>query len=256
MISNLAVIDKTAKLGANVSVGPFTVIGPNVEIGEGTVIGPHLVINGPTVIGKNNKFYQFSSIGEECQDKKYSGEETRLEIGDNNIFREHCTVHRGTTQGGEVTRIGNNNLFMVGVHIAHDCIVGNHTVFANGASVAGHVRVDDYANLGGFVGVHQFCSIGAYSFAAGGSVILKDILPFVMVSGHPASTHGLNTVGLTRREFSPDTIKAIKQAYNIVFRSNATVREAVEKLNVLIESCKEVALIRDFLQQSSRGIVR
>jgi UDP-N-acetylglucosamine acyltransferase len=256
LISNLAVIDKSAKLGKNVSVGPFSVIGPHVELGEGTVVGPHVVINGPTVIGKNNRFYQFASIGEECQDKKFHGEVTQLIVGDGNTFREGCTVHRGTAQGGGVTRIGNDNLFMVDTHVAHDCIIGNHVIFANGASVAGHVRVDDFANLGGFVGVHQFCAIGAYSFAAGASVVLKDIVPFVTVSGHPAEAHGLNTIGLTRREFSAEAINAIKQAYKIVFRSNATVNEALEKLNELVATCKEVALMRDFLQQSTRGIVR
>lgn len=256
VISKLAAIDSSAKIHADVTIGPFTVIGPNVEIGSGTVVGPHVVINGPTIIGKNNHFYQFASIGEECQDKKYKGEETKLIIGDNNTFREGCTVHRGTMQGGGVTSIGNDNLFMVNTHVAHDCIIGSNVVFANGASVAGHVRVDDYANLGGFVGVHQFCVIGSYSFLAGGSVVLKDVVPYVIVSGHPAQTHGLNTVGLTRREFSADAINTLKQAYKIVFRNSTTVNEAIEKLNSLVESCKEVILIRDFLQQSTRGIIR
>jgi UDP-N-acetylglucosamine acyltransferase len=256
MISNLAVIDSSAKIGKDVTIGPFTVIGPRVEIGDGCVIGPHVVLKGPTIMGKNNHIYQFASIGEDTQDKKYSGEETYLYIGDNNVFREGCTVHRGTEQGGGVTRIGNDNLFMVDTHVAHDCIIGNHVIFANGASIAGHVRVDDYANLGGFAGVHQFCNIGAYSFVAGASVVLKDTLPFVTVSGHPAETHGLNTVGLTRREFSSEVINTLKQAYKIIFRSNATVSEALEKLNVLVENCKEVSLMRDFLQQSTRGIVR
>jgi UDP-N-acetylglucosamine acyltransferase len=256
VISKLASIDPSAKIGNGVSIGPFAVIGANVEIGAGTFVGPHVVINGPTAIGKNNKFFQFSSIGEECQDKKYFGEITKLEIGDNNTFREGCTVHRGTEQGGGVTVIGSNNLFMVNTHVAHDCIIGNSVVFANGASVAGHVEVGDFANLGGFVGVHQFCKIGAYSFAAGGSIIIKDVIPYVLVSGHPAQIHGLNTVGLTRREFSSEVISTLKQAYKIVFRTSSTVNEAIEQLNVLVENCKEVALMRDFLTQSSRGIVR
>lgn len=256
MISNQAVIDPTARIAPGVSIGPFSVIGAHVEIGPGTIIGPHVVIKGPTKIGKNNHFFQFSSIGDDCQDKKYAGEETRLEIGDNNVFREGCTVHRGTIQGGGVTVIGNDNLFMVNTHVAHDCIIGNHIVFANGASIAGHVRVDDYAGLGGFVGVHQFCVIGAYSFAAGGSMIRKDVLPYVMVSGHPAQTEGLNTVGLTRRDFSSEVLSALKQAYKIIFRTSATVSEAIDQLNEMVITCKEVATLRDFLQQSSRGIVR
>ncbi len=256
MISKQAVIDPTAKIAADVTIGPFTVIGPNVVIGSGSVIGPNVVINGPTVIGKNNKIYQFSSVGEDCQDKKYFGEDTRLEIGDNNIFREGCSIHRGTMQGGGVTTIGNDNLFMVNTHVAHDCMIGNHVVFSNGASIAGHVQVQDYASLGGLVGVHQFCIIGAYSFAAGGSIIIKDVLPFVTVQGNYALVHGLNTVGLARREFSVDVIASLKKAYKIIFRSSLTVSDAVDQLNVLIAECKEVAVMRDFLLQSTRGIVR
>lgn len=256
MISKQAVIDPRATLAADVEVGPFAVIGPNVEIDSGTVIGPHVVIMGPTKIGKNNRFYQFSSIGEDCQDKKYHGEDTRLEIGDNNIFREGCTVHRGTLQGGGLTAIGNDNLFMVNTHVAHDCIIGNHVIFSNNAAIAGHVQVGDYASLGGFVGVHQFCLIGAHSFAGGGSMIMKDIAPFVRVFGNPAQTHGLNTVGLARREFSPEVMSALKQAYKIVFRNSVTVSDAIEKLNELIVTYPEVSIMRDFLQKSERGITR
>ncbi len=256
VISKQAIIDPSAKIDSSVTIGPFAVIGADVEIGAGSIVGPHVVINGPTKIGKNNRFFQFSSIGEVCQDIKYHGEESRLEIGDNNTFREGCTVHRGTLHGGSLTKIGNNNLFMVNTHVAHDCIIGNNVIFSNNASVAGHVRVDDFANLGGFVGVHQFCIIGAHSFAAGGSIIQKDVAPFVMVAGHPAQTHGLNTVGLTRRDFSAESINTLKQAYKIVFRSSPTVSDAVNKLNTLVASCKEVVLLRDFLLQSSRGIVR
>jgi UDP-N-acetylglucosamine acyltransferase len=256
VISKQAVIDSRATLAADVEVGPFAVIGPNVEIGSGTIIGPHVVIMGPTTIGKNNRFYQFSSIGEDCQDKKYHGEDTRLEIGDNNIFREGCTVHRGTLQGGGLTAIGNDNLFMVNTHVAHDCLIGNHVIFSNNAAVAGHVQVGDYASLGGFVGVHQFCLIGAHSFAGGGSIIMKDIAPFVRVFGNPAQTHGLNTVGLARREFSAEVMSSLKQAYKIVFRNSVTVSDAIEKLNELIITCPEVSVMRDFLQKSERGITR
>ncbi len=256
VISKQAVIDSRAILAPDVEVGPFTVIGPNVEIGSGTIIGPHVVIMGPAKIGKNNRFYQFSSIGEDCQDKKYHGEDTRLEVGDNNIFREGCTVHRGTLQGGGLTAIGSDNLFMVNTHVAHDCIIGNNVIFSNNAAIAGHVQVGDYASLGGFVGVHQFCLIGAHSFAGGGSIITKDIVPFVRVFGNPAQTHGLNTVGLGRREFSPEILSSLKQAYKIIFRNSVTVSDAIEKLNELIVTCPEVSLMRDFLQKSERGITR
>ncbi len=256
MISTQAVIDPSVKLAPGVRIGAFTVIGPNVEIDCDTVIGPHVVIMGPTKIGKNNHIYQFASIGEACQDIKYHGEDTRLEIGDNNIFREGCTVHRGTVQGGGVTVIGDNNLFMVNTHVAHDCIIGNHVIFSNNAAIAGHVRVGDYASLGGFVGVHQFCSIGAHSFAGGGSMIMKDVAPFVRVFGNPAQIHGLNSVGLARREFSSEMLTALKQAYKIVFRTSTTVRDAIEKLNPLIVEFPEIVLMRDFLAQSERGITR
>lgn len=256
MISNQAIIDPSAKIGANVSIGPFTIIGANVEIGSDTVVGSHVIIKGPTKIGRNNKFYHFSSIGEDCQDKKYHGEDTRLDIGDNNSFREGCTVHRGTVQGGGVTTIGHDNLFMVNTHVAHDCIIGNNVIFSNNASIAGHVRVDDYASLGGFVGVHQFCVIGAHSFIAGGSIILKDVVPFVIVSGYPAQAHGLNTIGLTRREFSAEAINILKQAYKIVFRTSATVKDAIAKLSLLAADSAELSLLTNFLQQSTRGIVR
>lgn len=256
LISKLAVIDPSAKLAANVSIGPFAVIGPHVEIDEGTIVGSHAIIMGPAKIGKNNHIYQFASIGEACQDKKYHGEETSLIVGDNNVFREGCTVHRGTIQGGGITKIGDNNLFMVNTHVAHDCIIGNHVIFSNNASIAGHVHVGDYASLGGFVGVHQFCTIGAHSFAGGGSMIMKDVAPFVRVFGNPAQTHGLNTVGLSRREFSTDLMGALKQAYKIVFRTSLTVKDAIDKLNALIVTCPEISIMRDFLQRSERGITR
>jgi UDP-N-acetylglucosamine acyltransferase len=256
VISNQAVIDPSAVIAADVTIGPFSVIGPQVEIGSGTVVGSNVVINGPTKIGKNNRFYQFCSIGEDCQDKKYLGEDTRLEVGDDNVFREGCTVHRGTIQGGSVTTIGSNNLFMVNTHVAHDCNIGSHVVFSNGASVAGHVIVEDYASLGGFVGVHQFCVIGSYSFAAGGSMIIKDVLPFVTVQGNYAQVFGLNTVGLTRKNYSTDQINILKQAYKIIFRTSSTVADAVTQLNPLVEKFPQVALMRDFLLNSARGIIR
>jgi UDP-N-acetylglucosamine acyltransferase len=256
MISSQAVIDPSAKLSKDVIVEPFSIIGKDVEIDSGTWIGPHVVIQGPTKIGKNNKFYQFSSIGIETQDKKYKGEITSLEIGDNNVFRESCTVHRGTVQGNSKTVIGNNNLFMVNTHVAHDCVVGNNTIFSNGASIAGHVTVKDYANLGGFVGVNQFCTIGAYSFAAGASIIIKDVMPFIIVAGHPAKVCGINVIGLERNNFNAEVIKIIKQAYKIVFNTSKTVKEAIEHLIPLANEYKEVQLCIEFLQNANRGLMR
>lgn len=256
MINSLSIIDKNAKLAKDVVVEAFSIIGPDVEIGSGTWVGPHVVIKGPTKIGKNNKIYQFSSIGIECQDKKYNGEVTNLTIGDNNVFRESCTVHRGTLHGRSTTTIGNNNLFMVNTHVAHDCVVGNNVVFSNGASIAGHVEVQDHVNLSGFVGVNQFCNIGAYSFAAGGALIIKDVMPYVIVAGHPAKVCGINVVGLERNNFDPDTIATIRQAYKIVFISSKTVLEAIDKLALLSAKCPPVQLFIDFLQQSKRGILR
>ena len=256
MISEHAIIDKSAKIDKDVTVGPFTVIGTNVIIKSGTWIGSNVVIKGTTHIGKNNKIYQFATIGEDCQDKKYKGEASELIIGDRNVFREGCTIHRGTQQGGGVTRIGNDNLFMINSHIAHDCIIGNHTIFANNASIAGHVVVDDYASLGGFVGIHQFCLIGAHSFCAGGAIIAKDVLPFITVSGNPAKSYGLNTVGLERRNFSTEVIGLIRKAYKIIFQTSATVKEALDNLKPMVASCAEIKILYDFLQSSSRGIVR
>jgi UDP-N-acetylglucosamine acyltransferase len=256
VISDKAIIDKSAKIAANVEISPFSIIGPDVEIGEGSWIGPHAVIKGPTKIGANNKIFQFASIGDAPQDKKYTGEETFLEIGDNNCFRECTTISRGTKPGGGLTKIGSNNLFMAYVHIAHDCIVGNYTTFSNNASLAGHVTVDDYANLGGFVGVHQFCNIGSYCFCAGGSIIVKDVLPFITVSGHPAQTYGLNVEGLKRRNFSADEIVVLKRAYKTLYRQGLSLEQAVHKIEEMISECKYVQVLIDFIKNSTRGIIR
>jgi len=256
VIHQTAIIDPSALIAENVHVGPWTVIGAGVEIGAGTWIGPHAVIQGPTKIGKDNKIYQFASIGDEPQDKRYKGEPTQLEIGDRNVFRECCTVHRGTAHGRNITLIGSDNLFMAYTHVAHDCIVGNQVIFSNNASIAGHVTVGDYACLGGMVGVHQFCAIGAHSFAAGGSLISKDVPPFLTVVGYPAEAHGLNTVGLERRGYTPDTIAALKRAYKIIFRNSLTLKEAILELNSMIVETPEIKLLSDFLTQSTRGIVR
>lgn len=256
MISEKAIVDAGAKIAPGVVISPFAIIGAGVDIGEGTWVGPHAVINGPTRIGRNNKIYQFASIGEDPQDRKYSGEPTRLEVGDNNIFRECTTVSRGTSTGGGITRIGNDNLFMAYVHIAHDCVVNNNTTFSNNASLAGHVTVDDYANLGGFVGVHQFCNIGSYAFCAGGSVIVKDVLPFIMVSGYPAQAYGLNVEGLKRRQFTSEEIVVLKRAYKVLYRQGMTLENAVRKMEEMIPESAHVKTFVDSIRRSQRGIVR
>ncbi len=256
MIDSRAVIDPKAKIADGVSIGPYSTIGPDVEIAEGTWIGPHVVINGPCRIGKENRIFQFSSIGEEPQDKKFNGEPTLLEIGDRNIIREFCTLNRGTSQDLGYTRVGNDNWIMAYVHIAHDCVVGNNTIFANNATLAGHVNIQDSAILGGACLIHQFCTIGAHSFVGMGSHISKDVPPYLMVSGQPAEPHGLNVEGLRRHDFSDQTIKSLRQAYKVIYRSGLTVVKALEQLEQLKGEQKEVALFADFIAQSERGIVR
>ena len=256
MIDNNAIIHSKARLGENVEVGPWSIIGADVEIGEGTVIGPHVVIKGPTSIGKNNRIFQFSSVGEDCQDKKYAGEPTRLEIGDNNVIREACTIHRGTIQDKSVTLIGNNNLFMVNVHIAHDVVVGNDTIIANNAAIAGHVQIDDFAVLGGFAAVHQFCRVGAHSMSGVGSVILKDVPAYVLVNGNIAVSHGINSEGLKRRNFSRQAISALQKAYRIVFRQGLTVKDAVSRVQEIDFQGPELDMFVESILSSTRGIIR
>lgn len=256
MIHPQAIIDTSAKLADNVSVGPFSIIGADVTIGKGTEIGPHVVIAGPTVIGRENKIYAFASVGCDPQDKKYNGEPTRLEIGDRNVIRENCTISRGTIQDEGVTRIGNDNLVMAYVHIAHDCQIGNDAIFANSVTLAGHVEVEDFSILGGFTLVHQFCKVGAHCFTAMNSVISKDVLPFTMISGHMAKPHGLNVEGLKRRGFTSETIRQLRKAYRIIYRSNLTLEQAVKKLEPLANECPEIRQLLDFLQRVTRGIVR
>lgn len=256
LVDPRAVIETGAQLGERVRVGAYSIIGSNVQIGDDTEIAPHVVIRGPTSIGRQNKVFQFASIGDAPQDKKYKGEETRLEIGDRNVIREYCTINRGTVQDVGVTRIGNDNWIMAYVHIAHDCQVGHHTIFANNASLAGHVIVEDYAILGGFTLVHQFCRIGAHCFTAMGSVISKDVLPYIIVSGHMAQPHGLNIEGLKRRGFDADTLKSLRDAYKVIYRSGLTVQQAVEELGHRFAEVAEVQVLAQFLEASSRGIVR
>ena len=251
-----AVIDPAARLADDVTVGPFSIIGADVEIGSGTHISPHVVINGPTRIGKDNRIFQFSSIGEEPQDKKYHGEASRLEIGDRNTIREFVTINRGTDDGGGVTRIGNDNWLMAYIHIAHDCLIGNNTIFANGSSLAGHVEIDDYAILGGFTLVHQFTKVGQHAFCGMGSAISKDVPPYVMVSGNPCHPHGINVEGLKRRDFSKAALKALRDAYKIIYRSKLTLDEAKDRLATMLDEFPEVQPMLDFLQRSERGILR
>lgn len=256
MIHPTALVDPGSRLAEDVTVGPYSVIGPDVEIGEGTWIGPHVVVNGPTVIGRNNKIFQFASVGEACQDLKYKGEPTRLVIGDNNIIREFATLHRGTIQDTGETRVGNHCLIMAYAHIAHDVVIGDHIIIANNGQLAGHVRVGDYAIIGGNCGVHQFVTIGAHAFLGAGSTVLKDVPCYVTVQGYPATPHGMNTEGLRRRGFTPETIRALRRAYKVVYREGKTVKEAMAELQLDAESSPEIRLFVNSIEQSRRGIVR
>lgn len=257
MIDKNAIIDSTARIAENVHIGPWTVIGPGVEIGEGTWIGSHVVIKGTTRIGRENKIFQFASVGEDPQDKKYAGENTSLEIGDRNVIREFCTINRGVVQAGGITRIGNNNLFMAYVHIAHDCMVGNNVTFANQSTLAGHVVVGDHVIFGGVCGVNQFCQIGTHSFIGGGTKITMDVLPYVLIDGgQEAKVCGLNLVGLKRHGFTAEAINALRRAYKIIYRNRLTVPQALAQLAELVPECRDVALMIEALQSSTRGIVR
>ncbi|MBV1959547.1 MAG: acyl-ACP--UDP-N-acetylglucosamine O-acyltransferase [Pseudomonadales bacterium] len=256
LVDPRAIIDPSARLAEGVSVGPWSIIGPDVEIGENTEISSHVVIRKSTRIGRDNKIFQFASVGEDCQDKKYNGEETFLEIGDRNVIREGCTLNRGTTQDAGITRVGSDNLLMAYVHIPHDCIVGDHCILANNAALAGHVQVGDWAILGGYTLVHQFCKIGAHSFCGTGSVVLKDVPAYVTVNGNSAIPRGTNSEGLKRRGFSAEAIAAIKRAYRITYRSGLKLDQALEELDILVASHPEVALFIDSLRSSTRGIVR
>jgi UDP-N-acetylglucosamine acyltransferase len=256
MIHPSSIISASANIGKNVQIGAFCIIGDNVDIGDNCVFSSHIVVKGHSKIGKNNVFFQFCSIGEDCQDKKYAGEVTYLEIGDDNVFRESCTIHRGTIQDQSVTRIGSRNLFMVNTHIAHDCVLGNDNVFANNCTIAGHVHVANQIILGGMTAVHQFCHIGAHSFTGGGAVVLKDIPPYIMVSGTKHIPQGINSQGLKRRGFTPSAIMAIKRAYKVIYRNGNTTDQALVLLNQMAETEPDVKILADFVASSKRGIVR
>lgn len=256
MIHSTAIIDPKAELAPNVQVGPYSIIGAGVHIDEGTVIGPHVVIDGPTHIGKRNRIYQFASVGAAPQDKKYVDEPTRLVLGDDNTIRENVTLNRGTVQDRGETTIGSRNWIMAGVHIAHDCIVGNDTIFANAVALAGHVIVEDHAILGGYSLVHQFCRIGAHSFCGMGSVINQDVPTYVTVSGNLASPHGINSEGLKRRGFTADDIALVKRAYRILYRSSNPLDVAIEQLSQQTDTNAVLQPLIAFLQSANRGIIR
>jgi UDP-N-acetylglucosamine acyltransferase len=251
-----ALVHPNARLGADVSVGAYSIIGEHVEIGAGTRIGPHAVITGHTRIGENNRIFQFVSLGEEPQDKKYAGEPTRLEIGDNNVIREFCTFNTGTVQDAGVTRIGNDNWVMAYVHVAHDCVIGDHCIFANNASLAGHVSVQDYAILGGFTGVHQFCRVGAHVITGIASVIRQDIPPYFTVAGSPAAPHGINSEGLKRRGYSSEALSAIKRAYKTLYKSGLGLTDAQSAIAEEAKAHPELQALADFLAIPGRGIIR
>jgi UDP-N-acetylglucosamine acyltransferase len=257
LIDSRALVDPDARLGSNVSVGPWSIIEADVELGDNTRIGSHVVVRGPTTIGQNTEIFPFCSIGGAPQDKKFdAGQDSRLEIGDHNVIREYCSINRGTQLGGGTTRIGDNNWIMAYCHVAHDCRVGSNTVFANNATLAGHVTIEDHVNLGGFTGVHQFCQIGAYSFTGIAAAIVKDVPPFMIVAGNTARVHGLNREGLKRHGFSPDTVNMLRRAYKILYRHKLTLSEAVKQLNELASESAEVGQLVSFIESSQRGIVR
>jgi UDP-N-acetylglucosamine acyltransferase len=256
VIDERALVSPQAELAADVTVGPFSVIGPQVRIGARTRIAAHVVINGPTTIGADNVFFQFASIGDAPQDKKYRGEPTRLEIGDRNVFRESCTVNRGTTHDEGITRVGNDNLLMAYTHVAHDCQVGNQIVMANYAALSGHVSLGDWVIMGGFAGVHQFCKVGAHAFIANNAAVTRDVPPYLMAVGQPATPHSVNSEGLKRREFSAVQIRNIREAFRILYRRELPLETAVKELTTLAETQPEIRPFVEFIAASNRSLIR
>lgn len=256
MIDPRAIIHPSAKIAENVSIGPWTFIGENVEIGEDTSIASHVVIKGACKIGKNNKIFQFASLGDAPQDLTYAGEDTLLEIGDNNIIREYAMINRGTLKGGGVTRIGNNNFFMGHTHIGHDCTIQNNCIFVNFCGLAGHITVQDYVIIGAYSAAHQFCVIGAHSFIAKATYVTQDVLPYIILDGNPPTVRGINSVGLKRRGFSDNAVKGIKRAYKIIFRNGLTTSEALDELVKLEVEFPEVNLFIEGLKNVTRGVTR
>jgi len=256
MIHPTALVDPKAELADDVEVGAYSIIDAKVRIDAGTRVGPHAVITGRTTIGKNNRIFQFTSVGEEPQDKKYKGEDTELIIGDGNTIRELCTFSRGSMQGGGVTRIGNDNWIMACVHIAHDCILGNDIIMANNSALAGHVTIGDHAILSGYSLIHQFCSIGEHSFTSFASHVNQSIPPYVTVSGEKASVKGINSEGLKRRGFTPDQIRQVRRAYKAIYRENLSLEDAIAKLEEMATDSVEIRPLVDFLRSAERGIIR
>ena len=256
MIDPRAIIAPQAQIAADVQVGAFSIIGAQVDIGQGTWIGPHVVINGPTRIGADNKIFQFASLGDAPQDKKYKGEPTRLEIGDRNVFRECVTVNRGTTHGEGVTRIGSDNLLMAYSHVAHDCQLGDKIVMSNCATVGGHVEIGDWVIMGGLSAVHQFCKIGAHCFIANNAAVTRDVPPYIMAVGQPAEPHSVNSEGLKRRGFSAEQILNIRRAYRLLYRSGLKLKAALEELEKVALTQAEIRPFLEFIKRSSRSIVR
>jgi UDP-N-acetylglucosamine acyltransferase len=256
MIDPHALVDPRAELAPDVHVGPFSVIGPDVQVGAGTWIGPHVVIKGPTRIGRDNRIHQFASIGDDPQDKKYNGEPTRLEIGDGNVFREFCSINRGTVQDQNATRIGDDNLFMACTHVAHDCQLGSHIIMANFTGLAGHVTLGDWVVLSGYAAVHQFCKIGAHAFLANNAAVTGDVPPYVLATGQPAVPHSVNAEGLRRRDFSADQIRNIREAYRILYRSDLLLADASVQLAERATRQPELRVFVDFITSSTRGLIR
>jgi len=256
MIHPQAIVDPAAKIADDVSIGPFCVIGADVEIGAGTRVASHVVISGPTKIGKENEIFQFASIGEKPQDLKFDDEPTELIVGDRNRIREYVTLHRGTPGGGNVTKIGNDNLLMANVHVAHDCIVGNHVILANATALAGHVVVDDHVILGGYTTVHQFTRIGAHAFTGFSTAIDRDVLPFFTVAGNRARAIGINKEGLKRRGFTPESIRALQETFKLLIKSTSSLKVALEKVEEIAEKDPNVRMVLDFLDASERGWIR
>jgi UDP-N-acetylglucosamine acyltransferase len=256
VIDARALVSPQAELAADVTVGPFSVIGPQVRIGPRTRVAAHVVISGPTTIGADNVFFQFASIGDAPQDKKYQGEPTRLEIGDRNVFRECCTVNRGTTHDEGVTRVGSDNLLMAYTHVAHDCQVGSRIVMANYAALSGHVQLGDWVIMGGYAGVHQFCKVGAHAFIANNAAVTRDVPPYLMAVGQPAVPHSVNSEGLKRRDFSAEQIRNIREAFRILYRRDLALDAAVKELTALAETHSEIRPFVDFIAASNRSLIR
>ncbi len=256
MISNQSEIDPKAEIDEGVTIGPWCIVGPGVQIGSGTVIESHVVIRANTTIGTNNRLYQFCSVGEDPADKKFEGEETWLEIGDDNVFREGVTLHRGTRAGGGRTKIGDDNLMMAYGHVAHDCIVGSHTVFANNVGLCGHVTIDDWAILGGYAGVNQFLTVGSHAMIGGMTHISNDVPAYMIVSGRPATVRSVNTIGLERRGFDKESIAEIREAFKILYKRNYSLQEAIDQIRVLSENCAPLATLVASLESSKKGIHR